>query len=364
MDILGQDKREGLGRKANSRVLLLLLMLLSAIFLLSSLYAAEASVFKKARETAMDAAAPVLSFFSGPIAMVDDAIGRVQDYFAVLEENKALREENIELRQWMREAIELRKTVAAFEALNVYRAPPEARPVQGFVIGEASDAYARAMLVNVGRRDGVAPGQAVVDDRGLVGHIVDAGAQSSRILLLTDIQSRIPVFVEGVEAQGILVGRTAGQPIIRYTQSSEPAAFEAGQRVLTSGAGGALPPGLPVGVIDSAEDGIAVIDLYANFARTRFVRVINYEFPGLDAPAPPEPIQDSKEDAEGAQQIDVSQTSAGIDNIAGQNVERDSPAQLTQTTVISTAQDSARPSSGEISASGASSANITTAEGQ
>ncbi len=321
MDVLGQDKREGLGRKANSRVLLLLLMLLSAIFLLSSLYAAEASVFKKARETAMDAAAPVLSFFAGPISVADDAIGRVKDYFAVLEENKALREENIELRQWMREAMELRKTIASYEALKVYRAPPEAKPIQGFVIGEASDAYARAMLVNVGKRDGVAPGLAVVDDRGLVGHIVDAGAQSSRILLLTDIQSRIPVFVEGAEVQGILVGRAAGRPIIRYTESSEPAGFEPGQRVLTSGAGGALPPGLPVGVVDSAISGGAVVRPYANFARTRFVRVIDYEFPGLDAPAP--------EEEASSRNLDVSEG----------GVTEPVAAALNETTIISAIED-------------------------
>lgn len=285
MEFLGQDRREGLGRKAHSRFVLLLLILVSVLLLLSSLYSAQASVFQKAREGVIDAASPVLELFSGPISYVNGVVGNVSDYFNLLKQNEALRAENAELRQWMEEALELREVVASYEGLQTYEAPPEAQPVDAYVIGESNDAFARSMLVNAGRARNVEVGQAVVDEKGLVGRIVDTGVNASRILLLTDIQSRVPVYVEGADVEGILVGNTRARPTISFTASSEPAEVIPGQRVMTSGAGGVLPRGVPVGVIDGQARSDIVVRLYANYVRTRLVRIINYEFPMIDETA-------------------------------------------------------------------------------
>jgi rod shape-determining protein MreC len=282
MEVLGQDRREGLGRRASSRALLAPLTIVSTLLLLSSLYSAEASVFRKARESVLDAAAPILALFARPIAYVQDVVGDVGDYFKVIEQNKALRAENAELRQWMDEALALRKTLAQYEKLKAFQAPPDATPVNAFVIGDSNDAYNHAMLVNAGVGDGVRRDQAVVDDRGLVGRIVEAGRAASRILLLTDARSRVPVFVEDANLEGILVGRANSRPTISFTQGAAPTEFASGQRVLTSGAGGVVPRGLPVGVIVDVGGGEPIVDLYADYARARLVRIINYEFPDLE----------------------------------------------------------------------------------
>ena len=284
MEFLGQDRREGLGRKAHSRFVLLLLILVSVLLLLSSLYSAQASVFQKAREGVIDAASPVLELFSGPISYVNGVVGNFSDYFNLLKQNEALRAENAELRQWMDEALDLREVVASYDGLQSYEAPPEAQPVDAYVIGESNDAFARSMLVNAGRARNVEVGQAVVDEKGLVGRIVDTGVTASRVLLLTDIQSRVPVYVEGADVEGILVGNTRTRPTISFTASSEPAEVIPGQRVLTSGAGGVLPRGLPVGMIEGQSSDDIVVRLYANYVRTRLVRIINYEFPEIGEP--------------------------------------------------------------------------------
>ena len=286
MEILGQDRREGLGRKSESRAVLATMIVASFILLASSLYSAEASVFRKARETVLDAAEPLLSLFAGPIAFINGVVGEVDDYFKVMEQNKALRAENAELRQWMDEAVALRKTLDQYEELKAFKAPPEAKPLNAFVIGDSNDAFTHAMLVNAGAPDGVARGQAVIDDKGLVGRIVETGRSASRILLLTDAQSRIPVFVEDANLEGILVGRTNARPSISFTLSAAPANFAKGQRVLTSGAGGVVPRGLPVGEIVEERDGEAVIDLYADYARARLVRIIDYQFPKMEPQGP------------------------------------------------------------------------------
>lgn len=282
MDILGMNQRIGHGRRSDAPVSLLLFALVSLILLLSSLYSAEASVFKKARETALEVASPILGVFAGPIAWTQDRIGDVSDYFRVVEQNKALREENAQLRQWEEEARSLRAVIATLDKLDLYNAPPASKPINGFVIGESNDAYAQSMIVNAGARDGVKPGQAVVDDFGMIGRIVDVSANASRILLLNDLQSRIPVFVEGSYVEGLLVGRSTSRPSIAITMLADGDKIEPGQRVVTSGAGGVLPRGLAVGVVAEIADDQAVIDLSADYARTRMVRILDHSFPTVE----------------------------------------------------------------------------------
>lgn len=282
MELLGRETRERFGLRSRSQVGILLFSLVSVILLLSSLYSAEASVFKKAREAAIETASPILALLSGPIGWIEDRVGAFNDYFRVLEQNKALREENAALRQWEEEARSLRSVIAALEELEAYEAPPAATPINAFVIGEANDAFVHSMIVNAGAKDGVIRGFAAVDERGMVGRIVDVSPNAARILLLNDVQSRIPVFVEGSYVEGILAGRSTARPSIAITKLANGDLIEPGQRVVTSGAGGILPRGLLVGVIAEVGDKEATVSLAADYARSRMVRIINYKFPDVD----------------------------------------------------------------------------------
>ncbi|MFN0023330.1 MAG: rod shape-determining protein MreC [Parvularculaceae bacterium] len=291
--------------RSRSQVGILLFSLVSLMLLLSSLYAAEASVFKKAREAAIETASPILNALSAPIAWIQNKIGGFGDYFRILEENQALREENAALRQWEDEARSLRGVISALEELDAYEAPPEAQPINAFVIGEANDAYAHSMIVNAGSKKGVTRGFAAVDERGMVGRIVDVSPNAARILLLNDVQSRIPVFVEGSFVEGLLVGRSTTRPTIAITKLANGDRIEPGQRVITSGAGGVLPRGLAVGVIAEVTKKEASVDLAADYARSRLVRIINYKFPEVE-PTPlaaPEPAAAAAEIAAPAANI-------------------------------------------------------------
>lgn len=279
MEVLGHESRENFGRRTSSRFVLVLMILASFIMLASSLYSAEASVFKKAREGVMDFAAPVLEALARPFAFVQDRVGDLRDYFHVLEMNQALREENTELRQWMEEAVRLRGDIRTFERLQDFAADLETTPIDAFIIGESNDAFSKSMLVNAGAEDGVRRGMAVIDENGLLGRIVEVGVRASRVLLLTDVQSGVPVFVEETGLEGILKGRTGARPVIDFAAATVAVVFKPGQRVITSGAGGALPRGLVVGRIIGDAKGQAVVDLNAKYASARLVRVINYQFP-------------------------------------------------------------------------------------
>ncbi len=291
MLVIGEDKRVGLGRRAPSRFGTLICLVAAVIVLVFSQYTAQASVFEKARQGIVDATAPVLEVFSAPIDAVGSVIGRVEDYFRVVGENRRLRQENMALKAWRDEALRLREEMARFERILNMPAPPEAEFIDAEVVGEVAGPYEHAFIVNAGRLDGVAQGSAVIDDLGMVGYVITVGERASRILLLTDFASNVPVFIEGANEQAILGGRAGRRPELTFVAASSPDAIEPGQRVVTSGKGGVLPRGLPIGVVADAGGERPKVALFSDFDRTTVVRIIRFEFPDEAEPAAPTVIR-------------------------------------------------------------------------
>ncbi len=278
MQELGSQSREGLGRKSNRRLSIIFLLAVSFMMFSFSLYGAQASVFEKARETLLDAAEPVLSLFNAPIRWVDNRFGDITDYFNYLEQNKRLREENAELRVWMNEAVTLRQQVAHYEQLLEMRMETPAEPIDARVVGEAGGPYRRALIINAGRNQNVEQGDAVIDTAGMVGHVVTSGRSASRVLMLTDFSSRIPVFVEEAGIEAILAGRFPDEPVLLFLETRDADEIGAGMRIVTSGTGGKLPRGIPVGSIGNMGDEEITVRLFAKYSRTNAVRVLDYEF--------------------------------------------------------------------------------------
>ena len=119
------------------------------------------------------------------------------------------------------------------------------------VIANSGGGYVRAVMVNAGTEQGLSRGQAAITGAGLVGRLTEVGNRAARVLLLTDLNSRIPVVVEGSHVNAMLAGDNSERPRLIY--ASEPEALKIGDRIVTSGEGGIFPPGLPVGMVAGLE---------------------------------------------------------------------------------------------------------------
>jgi len=124
-------------------------------------------------------------------------------------------------------------------------------------------------------------GMPALTPQGLVGRVVDAGRRSARILLVTDFNSKIPVVVESSGDQAILEGDNSGEPALRFLPLNP--SFAVGDRVLTSGHGGMLPPGLMVGQVASIAGGKVAVRSYVDWSRLDYLSLLHYR-----APPPPE----------------------------------------------------------------------------
>lgn len=236
------------------------------------------------RAHVMDALAPILEALSRPAATAAQLIETVVDISNVYEENQRLKAENAKLVQWRQVASRLETENSGLRGLLRYDPEPKSTAVSARVIAAPGGSFVRTLLVTAGSRRGVHKGQAAMNGVGLVGRVIESGDWTARILLLTDINSRIPVVLEGSRQRAVLAGDNSDQPRLLYLPSE--AQVHIGERVVTSGHGGSLPPGIPVGVVAAAGDHAVKVQTYAEMSRLDFLRIVDFQLePGSEAVA-------------------------------------------------------------------------------
>ncbi len=254
-------------------------LLIAAAFGLMILGKADALLVDRLRFAIIDAGAPVLEVLSHPVAALRAGIDEVNQVIYLRAENQRLLREVEHLSNWQTVARRLERENAVYRSLLKTRAGPQVSFVSARVIGDSTGPFVRTLLLNAGARDGIASGQAVVSAEGLVGRIAEAGARSSRVLLVTDLNSRIPVVIEATRHRAVLAGDNSNTP--RLTFLAAGAQVKAGDRVITSGHGGLLPPGLPIGIIGASAAGATAVQLLVDWHRLEYVRVLRFDLPRL-----------------------------------------------------------------------------------
>jgi rod shape-determining protein MreC len=270
------------GRLATLRLLaqrFAFLTLVLASFALMLLGKADTVVVERLRVLIDDGISPVLQVLSRPASAVASVVNAVHDLAALRAENVRLAEENARLMHWQTVARELDNENKALRGQLNYAPDPDSAFISARVIGDTGGAFVHSMLISAGGREGVRKGQAVIAGEALVGRVAEVGDRSARILLLTDINSHIPVVIEGTRAKAILSGDNSDRPRLTYLSPNSNAAV--GNRIVTSGHGGAFPPGMPVGVIASIQDGIVRVEPFVHRYQLEYVTVVDYGLPGV-----------------------------------------------------------------------------------
>jgi len=260
----------------------LLILLAAAIVLLGK---ADQTMFDSLRVRMTDDAAPVLDVLSRPLGAVTTAVERVRGVVTMYQDNLRLTEENERLLQWQQAALKL--SADNRDMRGLLKVVPESAVsyVAARVIANSGGGYVRTVMVNAGSENGVARGQAAIAGEGLIGRLTEVGSRASRILLVTDLNSRVPVVVQRSRANAVLAGDNSERPRLAY--ASEPDAIKLGDRVVTSGEGGVFPPGLPVGVVAAIDQGGARVEPFVDLSQLGYVLLVDYGLAsGLPQPAP------------------------------------------------------------------------------
>ncbi len=235
-------------------------------------------VVERVSAVVTDVFSPIMDALSRPAASVKELVQNVREFADLREENIRLTRENERLLAWQEAAHRLAAQNEALQLLLDFKPVPKAHFVTARVIADAGGAFVRSVLINAGTAQGVSRGQAAVTGKGLAGQVVQVGYRSARVLLITDINSRVPVLVEGSRKRAILAGDNGILPRLTFLPVNASVAH--GDRVVTSGHGGVFPPGLPVGRITVANDGVLRVAPFLDVDRLEFIRLVDY--PGIE----------------------------------------------------------------------------------
>jgi rod shape-determining protein MreC len=237
---------------------------------------------ERARMALADTLAPIYAALSSPLGTVRDGVAGVVGLFEVNTENVRLREENERLRRWQSVALALDAENQRLKANLRWIPDPAPSYVTARVVADAGGVYAKAVLLAVGPNHGIRKGEIALDERGLVGRVTEVGARTARVLLITDMNSRIPVILENSRAHAILIGTNGTRPrLIYWPEGSLP---QEGERVVTSTEAGAFPANLPVGVVHFSGGNIPEVVPAAMLQRLEVVRIFDYGLGGIAAP--------------------------------------------------------------------------------
>lgn len=231
----------------------------------------------------VDALAPVLDALSQPATLVQTAAQAWTDWLAQHDEIQRLRTENARLKSWQQTGSALFAENQNLKQLLNYHADPVASAMTVRVAARAGAPFGASLIVAAGSQDGVKRNMAAVTDEGLVGRVIEVGATAARILLVIDPESRIPVMAADGGQPAIIAGDGSTRLQTRYLAADTPVL--AGQRFVTSGHGGLLPPHLPVAV-STFDDGGKMTWLPAvDLDRLQFVRLVDYKLADGEAAA-------------------------------------------------------------------------------
>ena len=227
------------------------------------------------RQAVDTVASPVSGAVAAPGRWTRQGLGWFGDYFFAVSENRRLKRELIEAWQWRDVALALKETNGRYKTLLGLRTDPPIPMVAARVISDSRGPYANTRLADAGASKGVETGNPVMSERGLIGRVLGVGHGVSRVMMLTDPSSRTPVMIERNNSRAILTGDGGPNPKLEYLRGSDP--VKPGDRVVTSGDGGVLPRGLPVGLAAKALDGGWRISLFSDQGPIDYVRILLFK---------------------------------------------------------------------------------------
>ncbi len=251
---------------------LLVGVLVLALMFLFLVWRIDSPRVERFRAMAIDAVVPSFDWAMAPITGLANLISDFQSYQQLAAQNQDLRRELQQMKAWKEAALQLEQENAKLLDLNNVSLDPQLTYVTGVVITDSGSPFRQSVLVNVGARDGIMDGWPTMDGIGLVGRIAGVGQETSRVMLLTDTSSRIPVTIQPSGQKAILAGDNTLNPPLEFLEDT--ALVRPGDRVVSSGDGGVFPADLLVGQAALGTDRRLRVRLAADYQRLEFLRVL------------------------------------------------------------------------------------------
>ncbi|MGC9271482.1 rod shape-determining protein MreC [Acidiphilium sp.] len=260
-------------RQALSRLTLPVMLLISLALILAG--RADRHLGTLMRTGLDDALAPLYRAAAAPVSEVEQDRGAIGGWFRLHADNLRLAAQNERLKRWRSVALALAAQNDALKSQLHFVPTPTPNFFAARVIADLGGLYARSVLVTIPRDAHDIVNAIAMDGSGVVGRVVQSGSRSARVLLITDLNSRVPVAIGAHGERAIMEGQNSATPRLIYWAPGDPP--REGAIVLTSAVGGVFPYGLPVGIVRYAGRNDPVVLPFAGMNRLRVLRLFEYD---------------------------------------------------------------------------------------
>ena len=258
-----------------------LVILFLIAFVMMLLNKTDTALIDKTSSVATDVVTPVVDVLILPARLLANAYDYLKDLSLAHKENQFLKAENRRLRLVSERARSLEIENRLLAKLLNYARPDEENLVTARVVAEEGDAFSHSLIAYTGKDSTAQKGQIVLTEKGVVGRLDKVGQLYSKILMITDINSRIPVMIENTRVRGILAGDNELNPKLVFTPLS--ANIQEGDRVVTSGVAGVFPAGLPVGVVSHVSKREIRVLPFADLNKVEYVKIVSFPLESQEA---------------------------------------------------------------------------------
>ncbi len=222
----------------------------------------------------VESSMPIARVVSMPLNSVVNVTINFQELIDARNRNAVLIKENEQLKSLYIKSLNIHQENKQLKEILKYVGLRSTKFLVARLIAHPYQTYSRNVFIDSGENQGVKEDDIVTGNNALIGRVGQVNAGKSRVLLATDINSRIPVIVSGARTKGILAGNNTNVMEILYLERVHH--ITVGDMVFTSGDGDAMPPGLLVGVITKVDKGYAAVEMIENVKNLDVVSVVNY----------------------------------------------------------------------------------------
>ena len=241
---------------------------------------ADLTALRNLRMVGSEFLAPIVDIISTPIRGVETMIEGVRTVASLRTENVRVQGENDLLKRWRRRAEILESENRQLRSLTGAATLENRIPITARAVTAPGGSFAHTVLISIGSGKGIVRGNPVVTADGLVGIVIDVGVTHARVLMISDINSRIPVILASSSWPGLTVGQNG--PFLELLFLPGEAKPKIGELVLTSGHGGVLPNGLAVGRVEKIDGDRIRVSPAVDFRQLSYVSVLVGGLDGID----------------------------------------------------------------------------------
>ena len=257
-----------LRRGTQQRFSLFVLVILSVVLIFAETI--ETRPLNKVRSFVKDVVYRSATIVSFPLKSANNFAGILENHLNLYDNYNQLKKENKELKDNISKSAFLELENSQLRKLIDEQIESPSNLVSARVMLDKQSPYLNSFVINIGTNKGIKNGMAVLDGKNFIGRIVDVNFFSSRVLLVSDLNSKIPVLSEPSGSHAILSGHGTNEPTLEYLSKNN--GIQDGDKIYTSGKEGIFTPGLVVGKAKIEKNKIKVL-LFADLDQITFVNI-------------------------------------------------------------------------------------------